>query len=218
MGFTYSFAVRLGAGGIQPVAPLANAFSQGFSELSQGWPIVASRLVFSACCDLLAVGPGSPLSNLYPTSFRLQNLTLDGSLVLDLGDPRIRVDFDELILRLDPFTAVWAVEQDAQEYAESTSISIRYTHPGTLETREAVVRVSLAKEGSLHLQPVDELLLLRVHCSKGVFQTKQVNATLILRSGQIHAVSSASSSRNVSLAHAQVARPNPPAAAQARPH
>ena len=209
MGFTYSFAVRLGAGGIQPVAPLANAFSQGFSELSQpesqGWPIVASRLVFSACCDLLAVGPGSPLSNLYPTSFRLQNLTLDGSLVLDLGDPRIRVDFDELILRLDPFTAVWAVEQDAQEYAESTSISIRYTHPGTLETREAVVRVSLAKEGSLHLQPVDELLLLRVHCSEGVFQTKQVNATLILRSGQIHAVSSASSSRNVSLAHAQVA-------------
>jgi len=202
------FTVRLGAGRIQPATPLANTVVAGSSVVEEVWTTaspVPARL--QACCDLLAVGPGSPLAHhlLFPVSFRLQNLTLDygGSLVMmmDLADPRIRVDYDSLILRLDPATTVWSVEQDAQEYAETTPILIRYTHPGTLETRETMVRVTLAKEQSILFSP-PALVIYRIHCSMGTFQTLQVNASLVLRSGELLPVSQMN---NITILHKSVA-------------
>ena len=204
------FTVRLGAGRIQPATPLANTVVAGSSVEAEVWTTtspVPARL--QACCDLLAVGPGSPLASLFPVSFRLQNLTLDygGSLVMvmmDLADPRIRVDYDSLILRLDPATTVWSVEQDAQEYAETTLILIRYTHPGTLKTRETVVRVTLAKEQSILFTP-SALVIYRIHCSEGTFQTLQVNTSLVLRSGVLLPVDYAVSQMNITILHKSVA-------------
>ena len=195
-----SFTVRIGTGRIQPTIPLVNTFVAGWTPGMEPatWPTVRPSRI-QACCDLLAVGSGSLLTHLFPTNFRLRNLTVE------LTDPRIRVEYDELVLRLDTSAGVWTVEKDAQEFAESTSIRIHYTHPDTLDTLETSVSVTLAKQQEVLLQPTDALLLSSIHCSAGTFQTKQANASLLLRSGHVIPLSSAEDLANVTVSHKGVA-------------
>ena len=195
----YSFTVRIGIGRIQPAIPLVNTFVAGWAEKNDPvmWPGV-KPLSIQACCDLLVVGSGSLLTHLFPTSFRLQNLTVG------LADPRIRVEYDDLVLRLDTSAGVWTVERDAQEYMESTSILVHYTHPDTLETLETSISVTFAKEQKILLYPTTSLVLSRIHCSAGTFQTKQVNASLLLRSGHVFPLSEDADLANVTVSHADV--------------
>jgi hypothetical protein len=183
-GTTFEFTARLGVEPVRSALTLLNTVLPGLSQApGAAWDIAEPERL-EACCDALVTCRRSRIAHLFPHSLSVRFLRLQpAGISMDLHDPRIQVEYDSLVLSLDRARGVWVVERDAQEFADTTRIVLRYTHPGSQVRHEAVIHVTLAKEQALILDPPGPLLLFRIHCSPARFQAKPFNASLLLRGG-----------------------------------
>lgn len=184
---TSLFVVRLGVGEVLSILSPLNAVVPGQAPASAGFnPGDPMPRQLGSCCDVVVTGRGSFLERWIPSEFALRPSTLllfDGSsLEIGLTDPRIQVAFDSLVLELSATTGRWLVRRASHDVQESTTVSIRYVHPLTLQSLGSVVRVTLAKEERLVLRPAG-LVLRRIHCSPVHFQRALVQGELVLRGG-----------------------------------
>ena len=181
---TYEFTVRLGSGEVHSVLTRLNGVTSGFSvPIAPPWPDV-EPMALRACCDVLAVGSRSVIEHLVPSSFRLQNITLEPGAALSLGDPRLRVRYDELLLTFDWDTQAWTVGKMVPMFEEVTAIELWFEHPGGQLSLTASVLVTLTEPDSLIVSP-EQLVVRRVHCSPTVFQSGSLSVSLMLRDGSI---------------------------------
>ena len=182
---TYEFTVRLGVEPVHSAVSLLNAVRPGFfqPEESAAWDDAEPERL-EVCCDVLVTCQRSRIAHLFQHTLSIQDLRLQpAGTRIDLTDPRIQIEYDSLVLAFDRGGGVWAVERDAQEFAETTSIILRYTHPGSQVRHDAILHVTLAKEQALILDPPAPLLLFRIHCASTHFQAKSFQASLLLRGG-----------------------------------
>ncbi len=181
---TYEFTVRLGVGSVHSVLSRINAVTAGFSDPGPvDWQKQAPTDL-RVCCDVLATGAGSAIAHLVPSSFSLRNITLyPGGALLALTDPRLLVEYDRLLLDFDVRTETWTVRRLVPSFEDTTQILLDYLHPGSSESLQATVVVSLTEPYELVVSPV-ELSLKRIHCSVR-FQAKPVVVKLVLREGTV---------------------------------
>lgn len=204
---TYEFTVRLGVQPVHSVLSRLNSVTPGFSEPEEAvWQArEPTRLV--VCCDVLVVSSGSVVQHLVPSSFRLKNISLEpDNLLLSLTDPRLRVDFDNLLLHFNADTQIWTVRPLVSLFEYSTRIELWYQHPGSEVSLPATVLVTLTEPDEIILSPA-QLVVKRVHCSPTVFQSKQFSAALMMRDG----TSITLSSEDLDSATIQSFLPRPPA-------
>ncbi len=188
---TYEFTVRLGVGPVHSVLSRLNSVVAGFSEPVLSEWVEQAPTDLRACCDVLAAGAGSSIAHLVPSSFRLRNITLyPGGTLLSLTDPRLQVEFDRLLLEFDAGTETWTVRRQVPMFEDFTQILLDYLHPGTAESLQASILITLTEPDELVLSP-SELGLMRVHCSPSVFQAGPVIVHLILRGGTVIPLSGA---------------------------
>jgi len=182
---TYEFTVKLGSGEVHSVLTRLNGVTTGFSmPIMPLWPGVEPTGL-RACCDVLAVGSRSAIEHLVPSSFRLHNVTLEpGGTLLSLGDPRLRVRYDELLLHFDWDTQTWTVGRLVPMLEDVTEIELWFEHPGGLLSLTASLSVTLTEPDSLVVSPA-QLISRRVHCSSTVFQSGLLSVVLALRDGTI---------------------------------
>ena len=177
---TFEFTVRLGEEPVHSLVPPANSVQPGFSEppVLNWQSVLPERL--EACCDQVASRKLSNIAHLVPSSFRLDNISLQpGGTSLHLFDPRLQVEFDPLVLDFDADTGGWTVQPMALQGV--TSITLKYQHPRSLERLETSVTIVVAEPKSLLISS-SEVVLKRLHCSKK-FQSAQLNASLLLDDG-----------------------------------
>lgn len=182
---THEFTVRLGVEPVHSAVNLLNTVRPGFFlPKESAWEDDAEPERLEVCCNVLVTCRRSRTAHLFQHSLSIQDLRLQpAGTRIDLTDPRIQIEYDTLVLTLDRSNGVWFVERDAQEFAKTTSIILRYTHPGSEVRHDAILHVTLAKEQALILDPPGPLLLFRIHCAENHFQAKSFNASLLLRGG-----------------------------------
>lgn len=182
---TYEFTVRLGVGPVHSVLPRVNAVTPGFSNPGETAWQAQEPTRLTACCDVLAVGSRSPVQHLLPSSFQIQSITLEpGGISLPLTDPRLRVEFDELLLRFDQGAQTWTVGHLVPLFEESTRIELTYQHPGAQVRLSASILVTLTEPDEIILLPA-RLVVKRVHCSPTVFQSRPFTVALMMREGTV---------------------------------
>ena len=180
---TYEFTVKLGSGEVHSVLTRLNGVTTGFSmPVVPLWPDVEPTGL-RACCDVLAVGSRSAIEHLVPSSFRIQNVTLEpGGTALSLGDPRLRVRYDELLLHFEWDTQTWTVGRLVPMLEDATEIELWFEHPGGQLSLTASLLVTLTEPDALVVSP-ERLISRRVHCSSTVFQSGLLSVVLALRDG-----------------------------------
>lgn len=181
---TYEFTVRFGDEPVHSVLSRLNTVTAGFKDaFSSDWDAQAPSGM-TACCDVSAVSVGSSIEHLVPSSFRLQNITLQpGNVSVSLTDPRLSVQYDKLFLDFDASNEVWTVKKMVSLFEDGTKILLDYRHQGAAESVHAEVNVALQEPEALLVAP-GQLLLRRIHCSNERFQTQAVAVSVVLRGGE----------------------------------
>ena len=180
---TWWFTVGLGQEIRQPLRSPLNRMALGvFPPLAELDPSSALPEGLEVCCNLTAVGERSYLERWVPSRFQVRSVSLvfnGSSQNISLLDIRIRVEYDEFVLRYDP-SGEWVVLMGSELSEESTQITVLYFHPSSLRVLRSSIHVTLANVQKLSFIPA-ELVLYRIHCSSTGFLWGEVQAAMVVR-------------------------------------
>lgn len=180
----YRFSIRLG------MDPMIHRFTQPY--LNRVGPLLLplhgispypgddEPSVLTVCCDIVVAHASARLSKHFPSVFVISAIALGpGNFSLDAVDPRVRLVFDQDLLEFDPEQRMFVLIPGVAWPSGSPRVGVVYTHPGTLGTLQAEVRITLAQVASLRLTP-EELEIKRIHCSQTVFGNATIMGELVL--------------------------------------
>lgn len=178
----YKFSIRIGKEHIHPHQPALNVVEyfvdMGQNRLSD-YPGEDEPQALDMCCNLTVAKQSDALSPFFPSAFPPPTVSLmPGNFTLDILDPRLQMQYDEQLLR---FQGVWQVLEDGdwQGPLYATTITLTYTHPGTLTTLKSQIVVRLAIPAEIIFAP-ESLELKRIHCSPTTFESKPVLGSVVL--------------------------------------
>ena len=150
------------------------------SVVGKIFPLVPKSL--SLCCGLNVTSPGSSALGVagYSSNFTLSRIEIQfnnhAPLQLGIGDHRISLIYDTNILSFAQ--GYWSVLQLPEGVSGPSTISVVYTHPGTLVTVSSFVVINIVRESGIVLDfSPPQAILRRIHCS-GVFQNLSVQGAL----------------------------------------
>lgn len=172
--------------------PIVQVTFQGISLLVSATVIPLVPISLVACCDQKLASSTSVIFGHrdFPSSFTLDDAVVElsgkGKLTLGLTDARIRMTYDWSHLQFSRITKRWTMGMNAPR-SGLTSISLQYTHPGSLLTLDTVIQVFFVDADRLDVSlPSDPpLILKRIHCSKSSFQKATITGLLHLISGPL---------------------------------
>lgn len=123
----------------------------------------------------------------FPSSFVLNKPSVsfskrDDRLTLELSDASVHLIYNTTVLHYSPASGLWSLTADAPATGDFT-ITVKYTHPGSLVVVQSQVLLSLVDLVSMDLTPSPSLVLRRVHCSPTTFESAVFTAVLRVTGG-----------------------------------
>jgi hypothetical protein len=101
---------------------------------------------------------------------------------LELSDASLHLVYNTTVLHFSPATGLWTLTDDAPATGDFT-ITVKYTHPGSLLVVQSQMRISIVDLVSMELTPALSRTLRRVHCSPTTFESAQFTAALRVTGG-----------------------------------